>query len=450
MIHAYQFENKNILVDVESGAVLSVDELFYRLATLPSPQTNYPTLFALYPEEEVREALDEFNELVKRQILGGPPRHFLPREEEIPIKAMCLHVAHHCNLSCAYCFASQGDFRGARELMSEEVGKKAIDFLIQRSGKRRNLEVDFFGGEPLLNLPLVKTLVTYARGKEEKYGKRFRFTLTTNAMLLDEKTQDYLNDTMDNVVLSIDGTEETNDALRRTWADEGSYQTILPKIQSFVKKRGDRSHYIRGTFTRFQPRFVREILHLHEMGLKNLSMEPVVGESSMGFSLTEEHLPILLEEYETLARDMASRRHDPDKYHFFHFEMDLSRGPCSTKRTRGCGAGSEYIAVTPSGDIYPCHQFVGQEEFLLGTLGKGIYNKELRQTFSTLSLFDKAACVSCWAKYYCSGGCHAHAQHENGTMTEPHALSCELERKRVEMALYLAVIRKEDSHDLQI
>ncbi len=450
MIHGFQFETKNILADVESGSVLSVDSLFYDLATLEDPMRDYSTLHSRYAEADVEEALREYEELVKRGILQVKQRHFLPREENIPIKAMCLHVAHHCNLACAYCFASQGDFRGRRELMSEEVGRKAIDFLIENSGARRNLEVDFFGGEPLLNLPLVKSLVDYAKKREEAFGKKFRFTITTNAVLLDEETQDYLNETMDNVVLSIDGSESTNDALRRTWTDEGSYQLILPNIQSFVKKRGERSHFIRGTFTRYQPRFVREILHLHEMGLKNLSMEPVVGESSEGYSLTEEHLPLLLEEYEKLAKDMAGRRNDRDRYHFFHFEMDLERGPCATKRTRGCGAGSEYVAVTPSGELYPCHQFVGQEDFLLGTLNEGIANRELRKTFSQLSLFSKPACQSCWAKYYCSGGCHAHAQHENGTLTEPHALSCVLEKKRVEMALYLAVLRKEDQDDLQV
>lgn len=450
MIHAYTFEGKHLLVDVAGGAVLSVDPLFYDLARLPNPADDASSLYSSYGEEEVKEALREYEELVASGILSSQDRHVFAREEDIPIKAMCLHVAHQCNLACTYCFASQGDFQGKRELMSEEVGKKAIDFLIQASGRRRNLEVDFFGGEPLLNLGLVKKLVHYAREEEKKYKKNFRFTLTTNGVLLDEETQDYLNAAMDNVVLSIDGSEETNDRTRITWGGQGSYKTILPNIQSFVRKRGDKSHYIRGTYTRLQPRFVKEILHLDAMGLKNLSMEPAIGDSAEGFSLTPEQLPILFAQYEELARDMARRRNDPERYRFFHFEMDLGRGPCAVKRTRGCGAGSEYVAITPSGELYPCHQFVGQEEFRLGTLDEGITNKELRGVFSRLSLFDKEDCRSCWAKYYCSGGCHAHAQHTNGTLLKPEALSCELERKRVEMALYLATLRKEDEDDLQV
>ena len=450
MIHRYTYGGENIAIDIPTGSIHLLDDLAYRLLDKDDYHNVSNDVRADFSSREIEQALCELDDLKAQGLLHSQDktRQIIDKfPKKTDIKAICLHVAHDCNLRCEYCFASTGDYQGSRQLMSLETGQKALEFLCQNSGQRYQLEVDFFGGEPLMNWDVVKQLVAYGRQLEPIYHKKFRFTMTTNGVLLNDEIGDFLNREMSNVVLSIDGRKQTNDQVRKTLNDQSSYDVIVPKFQDFVASRGDKQYYVRGTFTAHQLDFSRDVLHLHELGFKELSMEPVVAKPDQAYALTEDDLPVLLQEYERLADEMLKRYNTDDEFRFFHFEIDLAGGPCAVKKASGCGAGVEYLAVTPTGELYPCHQFVGDERFLLGDLDSGISSPERRRQFDHLSVFDKPACQACWAKYYCSGGCHANAFNFNADLTVPYDLACQLERKRVELAIYLAIKKMELSHD---
>lgn len=441
MIHKYFLNDKYIVLDVASGSVHLVDELTYDLLDdyqTMSKEELIDKYKNKYEEKNIETALGEIKSLVDQELLFTEDDNSLADVEYNPtniIKAMCLHVAHDCNLKCKYCFAAQGNFKGQRSLMDLETGKKALKFLCENSGNRKNLEVDFFGGEPLMNFEVVKDLVKYGREIEKDYNKHFRFTITTNGILLTDDKIDFINENMDNVVLSLDGRKEINDPIRPTLNDKGSYDIIVPKFKKLIESRGDKDYYIRGTFTSFNKDFRKDLLDYYENGFKKVSIEPVVTDPNEPYAITEEDLDEILKEYEEFSKDyLAIRKYDKD-FLFFHYMIDLNQGPCVVKRMVGCGAGSEYIAVTPEGDIYPCHQFVGEKEFLLGTLDTGITREDLRDEFKCANVMNKDECNSCFAKYYCSGGCHANAYFNNGDILKPYEIGCEMERKRVECAI---------------
>ena len=439
-IHRFQGNGKHILLDVASGAVHVVDPMIFDMAADMldlSKEAMVEKYTGRYDPREVAQGYDELDYLMEEGLLYSEdtPVDLSGFNPDCHIKAMCLHVSHDCNLRCAYCFASQGDFHGERMVMDLETGKKALDFLLENSGNRRNLEVDFFGGEPMMNFEVVKELVSYGREREKVYGKHFRFTMTTNGLLLNDENIAYLNREMANVVLSIDGRKEINDTMRPTVNKKGSFDTIVPKFQKLIASRGDKDYYIRGTFTNHNLDFSKDVMLFHELGFEKTSMEPVVTDPNEEYAIREEHLDQILKEYEKLSEAyLQIRKEDPD-FLFFHYMIDLSGGPCAYKKSIGCGAGSEYVAVTPTGDIYPCHQFVGEEEFLLGNVDEGIVNNDLQDHFHMADVFHKDACTECWAKYFCSGGCHANAYHNNGDIYEPFDIGCEMERKRLECAL---------------
>ena len=362
-----------------------------------------------------------------------------------PVKAMCLHVAHDCNLRCSYCFASTGDFGEGRKLLDAETGKKAIDFLLVQSKDRRNLELDFFGGEPLMNFGVVKEIVAYARSKEKEYHKNFRFTITTNGMLLNDPVIDYINQEMSNVVLSIDGRKEVNDRVRVRCDGSGSYDSIVPKYQRLVEKRGQDQYYVRGTFTKYNLDFAKDVMHLHELGFDQVSVEPVVSDPKLPYALTEADLPRIFEEYETLAKQLIEKRKKGEGFNFFHFMLDLDQGPCAIKRLRGCGCGNEYVAVTPDGDIYPCHQFVGMEEWKMGSVLDNTFDLKKKSYFAKANIYGKEGCKDCWAKFYCSGGCNANNLQYAGDVLRPHKLYCELEKKRLECAIMMKAAMADES-----
>ena len=441
MIHKYFLNDKYIVLDVASGSVHLVDELTYDLLDdyqTMSKEELIDRYKNKYEEKNIETALGEIKSLVDQELLFTEDDNSLADVEYNPtniIKAMCLHVAHDCNLKCKYCFAAQGNFKGQRSLMDLETGKKALKFLCENSGNRKNLEVDFFGGEPLMNFEVVKELVKYGREIEKDYNKHFRFTITTNGILLTDDKIDFINENMDNVVLSLDGRKEINDPIRPTLNDKGSYDIIVPKFKRLIESRGDKDYYIRGTFTSFNKDFRKDLLDYYENGFKKVSIEPVVTDPNEPYAITEEDLDEILKEYEEFSKDyLAIRKYDKD-FLFFHYMIDLNQGPCVVKRMVGCGAGSEYIAVTPEGDIYPCHQFVGEKEFLLGNLDTGIVREDLRDEFKCANVMNKDECNSCFAKYYCSGGCHANAYFNNGDILKPYEIGCEMERKRVECAI---------------
>lgn len=441
MIHKYFLNDKYIVLDVASGSVHLVDELTYDLLDdyqTMSKEELIDKYKNKYEEKNIQTALGEIKSLVDQELLFTEDDNSLADVEYNPtniIKAMCLHVAHDCNLKCKYCFAAQGNFKGQRSLMDLETGKKALKFLCENSGNRKNLEVDFFGGEPLMNFEVVKDLVKYGREIEKDYNKHFRFTITTNGLLLTDDKIDFINENMDNVVLSLDGRKEINDPIRPTLNDKGSYDIIVPKFKKLIETRGDKDYYIRGTFTSFNKDFRKDLLDYYENGFKKVSIEPVVTDPNESYAITEEDLDEILKEYEEFSKDyIAIRKYDKD-FLFFHYMIDLNQGPCVVKRMVGCGAGSEYIAVTPEGDIYPCHQFVGEKEFLLGTLDTGITREDLRDEFKCANVMNKDECNSCFAKYYCSGGCHANAYFNNGDILKPYEIGCKMERKRVECAI---------------
>lgn len=445
MIHKFSLNGHRMVVDVNSGSVCELDEIGYVLLDFAGedmPETLPEQAKALLPRYG-RQALEEtWGELFSLKA-GG--RLFSPDVYEqyrgagdmAPVKSMCLNVAHDCNLRCSYCFASTGDFGGGRKLMPLSVGKQAIDFLLSHAGSRHNLELDFFGGEPMMNFDVVKALVAYGREAEKKVDKHIRFTMTTNALLLDDEKIDFINREMHNVVLSIDGRESVHDRMRRRADGSGSYQTVLDNIRRLVEKRGQRGYYVRGTFTRKNLDFSKDVLALADAGFQEISVEPVILPEDNPLSLRREDLPRIFEEYDMLAREIIQRDKEGRGFHFFHFMIDMENGPCAIKLLRGCGCGNEYVAVTPEGDLYPCHQFVGDTAFVMGNVADGRFNQGLKERFSKANIFTKKGCADCWAKFYCSGGCNANNSAYTGNILTPLELSCALERKRVECALMI-------------
>ena len=451
MIHCYKLGELNIVLDTCSGSVHVVDEVSYDIIELyesSSRETIVAEMLAKYPNrddvtrEEILACCEQIEELRRAGKLFSPDT-FAPMAGELKqrsagvVKALCLHVAHVCNLNCSYCFASQGKYHGDRALMSFEVGKQALDFLIANSGSRRNLEVDFFGGEPLMNFDVVKQLVAYARSREAESKKNFRFTLTTNGMLIDDDVIDFANREMSNVVLSLDGRKEVHDRYRVDYAGRGSWERIVPKFQKLVQARGGKNYYMRGTFTHANPDFLKDIEEMLNLGFTELSMEPVVCAPEDPSALTAEDLPIVLEQYEKLAQLMLQRHREGKPFTFYHYMIDLKGGPCIYKRVSGCGSGTEYMAVTPWGDLYPCHQFVGEEKFKLGNVWDGVTNTEIQNEFASCNVYTRPECADCWAKLYCSGGCAANAYHATGSITGVYQYGCELFRKRMECAIML-------------
>ena len=443
MIHKFKQGDLAIVMDVNGGAIHVVDDLIYDVLDFYPEQDSATVIKNLenkYSEADLVEAMSELDQLLLAGQLETSDQyiddiHF--NQKKPVIKAMCLHVAHDCNIRCKYCFASQGDFKGDRGLMNYEVGKQAFDLLVSHSGNRRNLEVDFFGGEPLMNWEVVKQLVDYGRSLEAAHNKNFRFTLTTNGVLLDDEKIEYINENMENVVLSLDGTQATNDLMRYTVNGGGTYDIIVPKFQKLVEKRGTKSYYVRGTFTHFNTDFAKDVIHMADLGFKLTSVEPVVSEPHHDYTLKETDLPTIFSEYERLAEEIIARSKTEKAFKFFHFMVDLSQGPCVIKRLSGCGAGSEYIAVTPEGDIYPCHQFVGNEDFKMGNVAEGTVDLGINQSFKNAHVYNKPKCKDCWAKFYCSGGCHANAYNFNKDINMPYDLGCEMEKKRLECAIYI-------------
>lgn len=439
-IHRYILNDKNIVLDINSGAVHLVDDLVYHILDYYSKNTLEEIVDLLkdrYDEKSIIQAYREIKVLESEGMLYSEPTNLdgMEYNKDNIVKALCLHVAHDCNLRCKYCFASQGDFKGDRSLMSLDVGKRALELLVKNSGNRRNLEVDFFGGEPLMNFDLVKKLVYYGRELEEKNNKHFRFTITTNGVLLNEDNIDFINKHMDNVVLSLDGRKEINDNMRKTVSGDGSYDIILPKFKELIEKRGDKEYYIRGTFTSYNIDFAKDALDFYEKGFKKISIEPVVTSPDMDYALREEHIEPVLEEYEKFSKDYIKIKKMDRDFLFFHFMIDLNQGPCIIKRAVGCGAGSEYMAVTPEGDLYPCHQFVGDEDFKIGDVFKGVINIDIREQFKKANVYNKTECRNCWARFYCSGGCHANAYNHHKDIMKPYEIGCEMEKKRIECAI---------------
>lgn len=452
MIHKYKLNGFNIVIDINSGAVHVLDNCSFDMISYfedkieDNISNNIKNdLLANYSEKEIDESHSELLNLYNEGLIFSEEADYSKflNLSDSPIKSMCLNVAHDCNLCCEYCFASKGDFGGNRELMSLDVGKMAIDFLIEKSGSRHNLEVDFFGGEPLMNFDVVKQIVEYARSIEKDYNKNFRFTITTNGLLLDDEKIDFINKEMSNVVLSIDGRPEVNDRLRKTVNGKGSYSIIVPKFQKLVAGRKNKDYYTRGTFTKYNMDFANDVLHLADLGFDQISVEPVVSDSRLDYSIREEDLPIVFKEYERLANVILERRKNNKGFNFFHFMIDLNQGPCVIKRLRGCGCGNEYIAVTPNGDIYPCHQFVGDKKFKMGNLKENNFNNDLKLDFSRTNIYTKPDCKNCWAKFYCSGGCAANSNKYENDIRSSHKISCELEKKRIECAIMLIAAREE-------
>ena len=452
MIHRYQKKGLNFVLDVNSGAVHLLDDISYAVSGLldenmgdTCPQSIIDAL-PDYTADEIREAYDELYELKKAGQLFAHDDYidvsrYIP--VNAPVKALCLHVAHDCNLRCKYCFASTGDFGQGRKIMPPEIAKKAIDFVIARSGVRHNIEVDFFGGEPLMAWDTVTQTVDYARSLEEKYNKKFRFTITTNGLLLDEDKRKYINENMDNCVLSLDGRREVNDEFRKTVAGTGSYDTIVPKFKALVDERDPNlDYYARGTFTSHNLDFAEDVLSIADAGFDRLSVEPVTADPGCGYDLTEDDLPKIEAEYDRLTDIMLERKKEGKPFTFFHFMVDLDQGPCVVKRLRGCGAGYEYVAVTPDGDIYPCHQFVGKDEFKQGSVLDQSFNMDIAQKFAGMNIYSRPKCQKCWAKFYCSGGCSAANYNMNHDMNDSYDLGCEMERKRLECAIYLKTMDK--------
>ena len=452
MIHRYQKKGLNFVLDVNSGAVHLLDDISYAVSGLldenmgdTCPQSIIDAL-SDYTADEIREAYDELYELKKAGQLFAQDDYidvsrYIP--VNAPVKALCLHVAHDCNLRCQYCFASTGDFGQGRKIMPPEIAKKAIDFVIARSGVRHNIEVDFFGGEPLMAWDTVTQTVDYARSLEEKYNKKFRFTITTNGLLLDEDKRKYINEIIDNCGLSLDGRREVNDEFRKTVAGTGSYDTIVPKFKALVDERDPNlDYYARGTFTSHNLDFAEDVLSIADAGFDRLSVEPVTADPGCGYDLTEDDLPKIEAEYDRLTDIMLERKKEGKPFTFFHFMVDLDQGPCVVKRLRGCGAGYEYVAVTPDGDIYPCHQFVGKDEFKQGSVLDQSFNMDIAQKFAGMNIYSRPKCQKCWAKFYCSGGCSAANYNMNHDMNDSYDLGCEMERKRLECAIYLKAMDK--------
>ena len=445
MIHQYQNNGYNIVLDVNSGAIHVVDELMYAVIGLyeeHTPQQIIEKLRDTFEEADVLEALDEIEQLKKDELLFTPDEYEdyiedISKNRQTVVKALCLHIAHDCNLACKYCFAEEGEYHGKRELMSYEVGKAALDFLIAGSGNRHNLEVDFFGGEPTLNFQVVKDLVAYGRSQEKAHDKKFRFTLTTNGVLLNDEIMEFANQEMDNVVLSIDGRKDVHDFMRPFPNGSGSYDIVVPKYQKFADSRDQMRYYVRGTFTHHNLDFAKDVLHLADLGFKQISVEPVVAPDDADYAIREEDLPQLFEEYDQLAKEIIKRKKNGQEFNFFHFMIDLEGGPCVAKRLSGCGSGTEYLAVTPWGDLYPCHQFVGNEKFYLGNVFEGVKHPEICQEFKSCNVYSKEKCRKCFARFYCSGGCAANSYNFHGSIHDAYDIGCALQKKRVECAIMI-------------
>ena len=455
MIHEYKSHGYNIVLDVNSGSVHVVDDLVYDM--IPEIEKDIEaglsddeiavkeggSLMDTDRKEAVSEILSLKNSgmLFSEDVYESAVDKFM--ERETVVKAMCLHIAHACNLGCKYCFAGKGEYCGPAALMSYQVGKDALDYLVKHSGNRHNLEVDFFGGEPLMNWDVVKDLVAYGRSIEKEHNKRFRFTLTTNGTLLNDDILEFANKEMSNLVLSIDGRKEVHDNMRPFRDGRSSYDEILPKYKKAAESRDQMNYYVRGTYTHFNTDFAADVLHLADEGFQQISVEPVVAQPEEPYALTEEDIPVLLEQYDILADEMLKRRKEGRGFNFFHFMIDLEGGPCVYKRLSGCGAGCEYVSVTPWGDIYPCHQFVGQDDYKLGSIYDGIQKKDLQKKFHDCNVYSKPDCSNCFARYYCSGGCMANSQHFTGDIYGAYKVGCELQRKRIECAIMLKVAQAE-------
>ena len=458
MIHQYKLGDYNIVLDVCSGAVHAVDDVAYDIIEMFEDNSREDILNAMEKKYLGVEGITKadisecYNQVLDLKESGSlftednfePMAGTLKKKTAGVIKALCLHVAHTCNLNCSYCFASQGKYNGERAVMTFETGKRALDFLIENSGTRRNLEVDFFGGEPLMNWDVVKELVAYAREVEKKHNKNFRFTLTTNGVLVDDEVIEFTNREMSNVVLSLDGRKEVHDRFRVDYAGQGSWEKIVPKFQKFVEARGGKEYYMRGTFTHHNPDFLEDIKTMLDLGFTELSMEPVVCAKGDPSELTEEDLPIVFEQYEKLAELMLKRKSEGKPFTFYHYMIDLSGGPCIYKRISGCGSGTEYMAVTPWGDLYPCHQFVGDEKFKLGDIWNGVNNTKIQDEFMQCNVYERPECRDCWARLYCSGGCAANAYHATGSIKGIYKYGCELFKKRMECAIMVAVANELD------
>ena len=450
MVHQYKLNGYNIVLDSESGSIHTVDDVAYDVIELyqNTPKDDIAAVIAKrhgISAEEVEEIIQDIEELKKdrklftKDIFSGQADLF--KERQSVVKAICLHVAHGCNMTCGYCFAGDGEYHGPQALMSYEVGKRALDWLIENSGTRRNLEVDFFGGEPLLNFDVVKKLVAYGRQQEKEHNKNFRFTLTTNGVLLDDEVIDFANKEMSNVVISLDGRKDINDNMRKTRGGKGTYDMILPAFKKLAESRNQQDYYMRGTYTHYNTDFTNDILHMADLGFKELSIEPVVAPDDAPYALKESDMPKLLSEYERLACEILDRKREGKgrNFNFYHYMIDLTGGPCIVKRVSGCGVGTEYVAVTPSGDLYPCHQFVGDEKFLLGNIYDGITNDSVCHQFKSCNIYSHEECADCFAKLYCSGGCAANAYHTTGSITGVYDMGCRLHKKRIECAIMLKV-----------
>ena len=457
MVHQYKLNGYNIVLDTCSGSVHTVDEVAYDIIAMYKQNSKEEIVAEILKkygdlpdvtEEEILlcmediAALEENGKLFSKDQFEGLAYDYKNNSEVV--KALCLHVAHTCNLNCSYCFASQGKYQGERALMSFEVGKQAFDFLIANSGTRKNLEVDFFGGEPLMNWDVVKQLVAYARSVEKQHGKNFRFTFTTNGMLLNDEVIDFLNKEMTNVVLSLDGRKEVNDHFRKNYSGQGSYDTIVPNFQRLVEKRGGKDYYVRGTFTHNNVDFTNDLFHMADLGFTELSMEPVVCPPDDPYALTKEDLPKLFEQYEILAKEMLRRKKEGRGFTFYHYMLDLKNGPCIYKRITGCGSGTEYMAVTPWGELFPCHQFVGDPKYSLGNIWDGVTNTAVQDEFRSCNAYARPECKDCWAKLYCSGGCAANAYHATGSIGGIYEYGCELFKKRIECAVMMQVAESEE------
>ena len=456
MIHQYKLNGYNIVLDTVSGSIHSVDEVAYDIIAMFEEKSRdeiVKTILEKYgdredvTEKEVLLCIDDVEALKNSGKLFTPDMFeplagkFKEKSGDV-VKALCIHIAHTCNLNCSYCFASQGKYHGERAVMSFEVGKRALDFLVENSGTRRNLEVDFFGGEPLMNWDVVKKLVEYARSIEKEHNKNFRFTLTTNGVLINDDVIDFANREMSNVVLSLDGRKEVHDRTRVDYNGQGSWEKIVPKFQKLVKERGGKNYYMRGTFTHANPDFLEDIKTMLDLGFNELSMEPVVCAPGDEAELTEEDRKIVMEQYELLAKLMLEREREGRPFTFYHYMIDLTGGPCIYKRISGCGSGTEYMAVTPWGDLYPCHQFVGEEKFKLGDVWRGVTNKEVREDFASCNVYSREECRNCWARLYCSGGCAANAYHATGSVRGVYKEGCELFKKRVECAIMMKAAKE--------
>ena len=453
MIHKFTMNGVHIAMDINGGSVHVLDEITYdMLDYYEEIRDGKITLqeamekLSKYPQVELASAYDEIRTLEEEELLYTEDPYeamdFMKNRKPV-VKALCLNIAHDCNLMCKYCFAKQGDFGGKKCLMSLETGKKALEYLVKNSGSRRNLEVDFFGGEPLMNFQVVKDLVQYGRELEKEYHKNFRFTITTNGVLLNDEAIDFINTHMDNAVLSLDGRKQINDDMRLTLTGKGSYDVIVPKYQKLIEKRGNKSYYIRGTFTRDSLDFSEDVKQFKELGFVHTSMEPVVSSEENPYAIREEDLPKILEEYEKLAIYYADLKEKKDPFSFFHFMVDLTQGPCVIKRISGCGAGTEYLCITPEGDLYPCHQFVGNEAYKMGNLydEELTLPKEMQSMFKEAHIYRKEDCKTCFSKFYCSGGCHANALSFNGDILKPYGIGCEMQRKRLECAIMVEAKR---------